>query len=260
MSRCDHVLIVDDDPDIRSLLADYLAKQELQVSCAADGRQMRATLARAPVDAIVLDLMLPGEDGLTLFRALRDDPASAQIPVLMLTARADDVDRIIGLELGADDYLAKPFVPRELLARIRAVLRRARMLPPGTARAETLRYLAFGDWVLDTVERHLIARGGTVTLLQAAEYTLLRFLLDHPQRVVTRDQLLIGIAGREAEAYDRSIDLRVSRLRRRLGDDAREPAYVKTVRNEGYVFSKLVDAHARRPAGFEAPPGAGASA
>ena len=250
MSRPDHILVVDDDPEIRRLVADYLSKQELQVSTAADGRQMRAVLAGTPVDAIVLDLMLPGEDGLALFRALREQPAHAQIPVLMLTARADDVDRIIGLELGADDYLGKPFVPRELLARIRAVLRRARMLPPGSARPDGARYLAFGDWLLDTVERHLIARGGTVTVLQAAEYTLLRFLLDHPQRVVTRDQLLVGIAGREAEAFDRSIDLRVSRLRRRLGDDARAPSYVKTVRNEGYVLAKLVDAHAQRPAQF----------
>ncbi|HEU0201624.1 MAG TPA: response regulator [Burkholderiaceae bacterium] len=250
MQRSDHVLIVDDDPDIRSLLADYLSKQDLQVSCAANGKQMRAALATSPVDLIVLDLMLPGEDGLRLFRALRETSEHAQIPVLMLTARADDVDRIIGLELGADDYLTKPFVPRELLARIRAVLRRARMLPPGTPRAEGARFLAFGDWLLDTVERQLIARGGTVTLLQAAEYALLRFLLDHPNRVVTRDQLLVTLAGREAEAFDRSIDLRVSRLRRRLGDDAREPSYVKTVRNEGYVFSKSVTPHPARPGEF----------
>lgn len=252
MNRPDHVLIVDDDPDIRQLLADYLSKQDMRVSCAADGRQMRTLLGGAPVDAIVLDLMLPGEDGLSLFRWLRACTDYAQIPVLMLTARADDVDRIIGLELGADDYLGKPFMPRELLARVRAVLRRARMLPPGTARAEQLRYLHFGAWVLDTVERHLIAQGGTVTLLQAAEYALLRFLLEHPQRVVSRDQLLVGLAGREAEAFDRSIDLRVSRLRRRLGDDAREPTYVKTVRNEGYVLCKPVVALARRPVEFGA--------
>ncbi len=250
-AKPDHVLIVDDDPDIRQLLADYLQQHELQVSCAVDGRQMRAVLASQPVDAIVLDLMLPGEDGLTLFRALREQPHLAAIPVLMLTARADDVDRIIGLELGADDYLGKPFVPRELLARLRAVLRRARMLPPGTPRAEETRYLAFGDWLLDTVERHLIARGGTVTPLQSAEYTLLRFLLDHPQRVVTRDHLLVALAGREADVFDRSIDLRVSRLRKRLADDAREPGYIKTVRNEGYVLSKAVEAHAQRPAPFQ---------
>ncbi len=250
-TKPDHVLIVDDDPDIRQLLADYLQQHELQVSCAVDGRQMRAVLASQPVDAIVLDLMLPGEDGLTLFRALREQPRHAAIPVLMLTARADDVDRIIGLELGADDYLGKPFVPRELLARLRAVLRRARMLPPRTPRAEETRYLAFGDWLLDTVERHLIALGGTLTPLQSAEYTLLRFLLDHPQRVVTRDHLLVALAGREADVFDRSIDLRVSRLRKRLADDAREPGYIKTVRNEGYVLSKAVEAHAQRPAPFQ---------
>lgn len=250
MNRPDHVLIVDDDPDIRDLLADYLGKQALQVSAAADGRQMRAALLAGPVDVVVLDLMLPGEDGMALFRWLRENPAHAQIPVVMLTARADDVDRIIGLEMGADDYLGKPFVARELLARVRAVLRRARMLPPGTVRTEVARYLAFGDWLLDTVERHLVARGGTVTLLQAAEYTLLRFLLDHPQCVVNRDQLLVGLAGREADVFDRSIDLRVSRLRKRLGDDAREPAYIKTVRNEGYVLCKTVAAHVTRPPGF----------
>jgi len=130
------------------------------------------------------------------------------------------------------------------------VLRRARMLPPGSLRAGSMRYLAFGDWLLDTVERHLIARGGTVTFLQSAEYTLLRVLLDHPNAVVTRDQLLIGIAGRESEAFDRSIDLRVSRLRKRLGDDARESCYIKTVRNEGYVFSKAVTALADCPSAF----------
>ncbi len=251
MQRHDHILIVDDDPDIRSLLADYLSRQDLRVSGAANGKQMRSVLANTPIDLVVLDLMMPGEDGLTLFRALRETPAHAQIPVLMLTARADDVDRIIGLELGADDYLTKPFVPRELVARIRAELRRARMLPASAVRADAAaRFLAFGEWLLDAVERQLIARGGTVTLLQGAEYALLRFLLDHPHRVVSRDQLLVTLAGREADAFDRSIDLRVSRLRRRLADDAREPAYIKTVRNEGYVFSKAVTPHETRPAEF----------
>lgn len=250
MNRPDHVLIVDDDPDIRRLLANYLGQQGVQVSCAADGQAMRAVLGRSPVDAIVLDLMLPGEDGQALFRWLRAEAAHASTPVLMLTALADDVDRIIGLEMGADDYVAKPFVPRELLARVRAVLRRARMLPPGSPREEGMRYLAFGDWVLDTVERHLIARGGAITLLQSAEYTLLRFLLDHPQKVISRDALLTGLAGRDADVFDRSIDLRVSRLRKRLGDAAREPSYIKTIRGEGYVLCRQVSAHVVRPAGF----------
>lgn len=254
MNQSDHVLIVDDDPDIRQLLADYLQKNELRVSCAADGKQMRSVLVNQPIDAIVLDLMLPGEDGLSLFRALREEApfakSHAHIPVLMLTARTDDVDRIIGLELGADDYLGKPFVPRELLARLRAVLRRARMLPPGTPRHNEVRYLAFGDWLLDSAERHLIARGGAVSPLLSAEYTLLRFLLDHSRQVVTRDHLLVALAGREADVFDRSIDLRVSRLRKRLGDDAREPEYVKTVRNEGYVLSKVIEPHIDMPPEF----------
>ncbi|WP_235840080.1 response regulator [Derxia lacustris] len=237
--RPDHILIVDDDPDIRDLLGDYLARQDFRVSCAADGRQMRAALAAGPVDLVVLDLMLPGEDGIGLFRWLRAG-AHALLPVVMLTARGDDVDRIVGLELGADDYLGKPFVPRELVARIRAVLRRTRMLPRTLAAEEPARWLGFGDWRLDTVERVLVDARGAVTPLSGAEYGLLRFFLDHPNRVVSRDQLLAHLAGREAEAYDRAIDLRVSRLRRRLGDDAREPAYIKTVRNEGYVFCKAV--------------------
>lgn len=250
MEPTDHVLIVDDDPELRRLLADYLGQQGLRVRCAADGRQMRQLLAQETADAIVLDLMLPGEDGLSLFRWLRSEPLHESTPVLMLTARAEDVDRIIGLEMGADDYLGKPFITRELLARLRAVLRRARMQPPGSPRVESARYLVFGDWMLDTVERHLVARGGTVTLLQANEYGLLRFLLDHPLRVVSRDALMNGLASRDSDSFDRSIDLRVSRLRKRLRDDAREPTYVKTVRNEGYILCKEVAGHPRRPPGF----------
>lgn len=237
MERNDRILVVDDDPDIRGLLAEYLGRQGLLADCAADGRQMRAILRNAPVDLVVLDLMLPGEDGLSLLRWLRDS-AWARVPVLMLTARGDNVDRIIGLEMGADDYLPKPFEPRELVARIRAVLRRTRALP--TSADEDIPCLAFGAWRLDTVARHLVDARGAVTPLSGAEYALLRFLLRHPQRTVSRDQLLAQMAGRDAEVYDRSIDLRVSRLRRRLGDDAREPAYIKTVRNEGYVFCMAV--------------------
>lgn len=250
MESTDRVLIVDDDPEIRRLLAEYLGQQGMRVSVAGDGRQMRQCLAREAIDAIVLDLMLPGEDGLSLFRWLRSEPLYERTPVLMLTARADDVDRIIGLEMGADDYLGKPFVTRELLARLRAVLRRVRMQPPGSPRIESARFLVFGDWMLDTVERHLVARGGTVTLLQANEYALLRFLLEHPLRVVSRDALMIGLAGRDSEAFDRSIDLRVSRLRKRLRDDPKEPLYIRTIRNEGYVLCKEMAAYVERPPGF----------
>ncbi|QDF98169.1 DNA-binding response regulator [Azoarcus sp. DD4] len=238
----DHILIVDDDRDIRNLLADYLEKQGLRCTAAADGREMKAALERHRVDLIVLDLMLPGEDGLTLCRNLRASGTHANTPILMLTARGEDMDRIIGLEMGADDYLPKPFVPRELYARIRAILRRARALPPNLD-AQPLaqaRELRFAHWRLDTVNRHLIDPAGTVVPLSGAEYRMLGVFLAHPQRVLSRDQLMELTQGREADVFDRSIDLLVSRLRQRLGDNAREPAIIKTVRNEGYVLSAEV--------------------
>lgn len=235
-----HILVVDDDQGIRELVCDYLEQNGFRVSKAADGKQMNAILAaNLRVDLIVLDLMLPGEDGLSILRRLRAD-TPALIPVLMLTARSDDVDRIIGLELGADDYLTKPFVPRELVARIRAVLRRVRMLPPSVVSESTVRTMHFGEWRLDLLQRNLLNRNGVVTPLGGAEYNLLRLFLDHPQHVFSRDQLLSQLARREFEIEDRSIDLRVSRLRRRLGDDARDPQYIRTVRNEGYVFAQPV--------------------
>jgi two-component system OmpR family response regulator len=158
----------------------------------------------------------------------------------MLTARSEEADRIVGLEMGADDYLPKPFAVRELLARIRAVLRRARMLPPGMHVTESAQMLSFGDWRLDTTARHLLDTEGTMVALSGAEYRLLRVFLDHPQRVLTRDQLLNLTQGRQADQFDRSIDLLVSRLRQRLQDVAREPRYIKTLRSEGYVFSAAV--------------------
>jgi two-component system OmpR family response regulator len=162
-------------------------------------------------------------------------------PVLMLTARDDETDRIIGLEMGADDYVAKPFAARELLARIKAVLRRTRMLPPNLQISEAGQMLAFGDWQLDTTARHLVDAEGTIVALSGAEYRLLRVFVDHPMRVFNRDQLLNLTQGREAEMFERSVDLLVSRLRQRLNDDARDPAYIKTVRSEGYVFAKPVE-------------------
>jgi len=206
----------------------------------ADGRQMRAFLETTPVDLIVLDIMMPGDDGLLLCRELRAGKHKTT-PVLMLTARNDETDRILGLEMGADDYLVKPFAARELLARINAVLRRTRMLPPNLVVTEASRLLAFGRWRLDTSARHLLDADGTMVALSGAEYRLLRVFLDHPQRVLNRDQLLNLTQGRDADLFDRSIDLLVSRLRQRLLDDAREPAYIKTVRSEGYVFSLPVE-------------------
>lgn len=239
MKPSDHILIVDDDRDIREMVADYLRKNGLRASTAADGREMRAALEAQDIDLIVLDLMLPGDDGLVLCRNLRAGPHKA-IPVLMLTARDDATDRIVGLEMGADDYLAKPFSPRELLARINAVIRRTRMLPPNLRVSEAVRLIAFGRWRLDTTARHLLDAEGTAIALSGAEFRLLRVFLDHPQRVLSRDQLLNLTQGRDAEHFDRSIDLLVSRLRQRLQDDARDQSYIKTVRSEGYVFSQAV--------------------
>ncbi len=238
-THTDHILVVDDDADIRQLVGDYLRRNGLRVSQAADGREMRATLETSDVDLIVLDVMMPGEDGLSLCRNLRAGKHRA-VPVVMLTARDDETDRIIGLEMGADDYVAKPFSSRELLARITAVIRRARMLPPNLQVSEAARLIRFGSWRLDTSARHLLDEAGTVYPLSGGEFRLLRVFIDHPQRVLSRDQLLNLTQGRDAELFDRSIDLLVSRLRQRLGDGAREQTFIKTVRSEGYVFSQPV--------------------
>ncbi|ANN68558.1 response regulator [Bordetella bronchialis] len=240
MDHVDHVLIVDDDREIRELAGNFLKKNGLNVSFAADGRQMRTLLESTAVDLIVLDIMMPGDDGLVLCRELRSGKHK-RIPVVLLTARSDDMDRVIGLEMGADDYLVKPFVARELLARIKAVLRRTRMLPPNFQVTESGRQIRFGDWRLDTTARHLLDASGTVVSLSGAEYRMLRVFLDHPQRVLTRDQLLNLTQGRDADVFGRSIDLLVSRLRQRLREDAREPMYIKTVRSEGYVFASAVE-------------------
>ena len=240
MEHIDHILIVEDDREIRELVSTYLTKNGLRTSIAADGRQMRSLLEANAVDLIVLDVMMPGDDGLVLCRELRAGKHKAT-PILMLTARNDELDRVIGLEMGADDYLTKPFAARELLARIKAVLRRTRMLPPNLQISEAGQLVAFGEWRLDTVGRHLLDRQGTEIALSGAEYRLLRVFIDHPQRVLNRDQLLSLTQGRDADLFDRSIDLLVSRLRQRLGDDARDPTYIKTVRSEGYVLSVPVE-------------------
>ncbi|QZY96299.1 response regulator [Pantoea dispersa] len=239
MEHVDHILVVDDDRDIRELITDYLIKSGYRATGAANGREMRAVLSSSLVDLVVLDIMMPGDDGLTLCRQLRSDPRQ-NLPVLMLTARSEETDRILGLEMGADDYLIKPFVARELLARIKAILRRTRALPPNLHITGAGRILAFGEWQLDTSARHLLDSDGVIVALSGAEYRLLRVFLDHPQRVLNRDQLLNLTQGRDAELFERSIDLLVSRLRQRLREDAREPAYIKTVRSEGYVLASTV--------------------
>lgn len=233
-----HILVVDDDAEIRELLGDYLRKNGYQVTGVADGKGMSAALEREHIDLVVLDLMLPGEDGLVLCRNLR---AHSNIPVIMLTARGDETDRIVGLEMGADDYLPKPFNPRELLARIKSVLRRAQQVLPENHPIEGSRYIQFGEWKLDVVARHLMAGDGLVVTLSGAEYRLLKIFLEHPNRVLSRDQLLDLTQGRDTEPFDRSIDVQVSRLRQRLRDDAKEPCIIKTVRGEGYVLATSVD-------------------
>jgi two-component system OmpR family response regulator len=242
MDHIDHILVVDDDRDIRTGVVEYLRKNGLRASAAVDGRDMFAQLDTSAFDLIVLDIMMPGDDGLVLCRTLRSGKHKA-VPILLLTARDDETDRIIGLEMGADDYVVKPFSPRELLARIKAVIRRTRMLPPNLRITETTDMLSFGRWRLDTTARHLIDQDGTIVPLSGAEFRLLRVFLDHPQRVLSRDQLLNLTQGRDAELFDRSIDLLVSRLRTRLEDNAKEQSYIKTVRAEGYVFSMPVTVH-----------------
>ena len=238
MNAQDHILVVDDDAEIRSLLRDYLQKNGYRVTAVGDGKGMWAAFGQARADVIVLDLMLPGEDGLTLCRDLR---ARSDIPILMLTARGEETDRIVGLEMGADDYLAKPFNPRELLARIKSILRRVRALPENL-RPDAARKLAFAGWTLDAATRNLQSPAGVVVALSGTEFKLLRIFLAHPNRVLNRDQLIDLMLSRDASPFDRSIDVQVSRLRHRLDEDAKEPAIIKTVRGEGYVFAAAVEA------------------
>ncbi len=233
-----HILVVDDDREIRALLAGYLGRNGCRVSLAGEGRQMREVMEASRIDLVVLDLMMPGEDGLSLCRSLRG--SGNRTPVIMLTARGEPVDRIVGLEMGADDYLPKPFEPRELLARIRSVLRRAQALPTNLT-TPGARCFRFEGWVLAVETRQLTSPDGVLVPLSGAEFRLLNAFLTHPGRVLNRDQLMDLTKGRDADPFDRSIDLQVSRLRTRLGEDARSPRLIKTVRSEGYVFAVPVD-------------------
>jgi len=237
MNNPDHVLVVDDDLEIRSLLRDYLEKNGYRVTAVGDGKAMWAAFDEARPDLVVLDVMLPGTDGLTLCRDVR---ARSAIPIIMLTARGEETDRIVGLEMGADDYLAKPFSPRELLARVKSVLRRARTLPDNL-QPEAARKIGFAGWTLDIATRNLLSPAGVVVALSGTEFKLLRIFLAHPNRVLNRDQLIDLMLSRDASPFDRSIDVQVSRLRHRLDEDAKEPAIIKTVRGEGYVFAAAVE-------------------
>jgi two-component system phosphate regulon response regulator OmpR len=233
MGKVDRILVVDDDPELRKLLSQYLSDVGFTVDLAGDGEQMRRVLARDPPDAIVMDLMLPGTDGLSLTREIR---ATSTVPILMLSARGEELDRVVGLEVGADDYLAKPFSPRELLARLRALLRRAQPAPatrPGDV-------LEFGPYRLDVGARRLLRDGADVDL-SSAEFDLLKVLAERPGRVLSRDVLLDLLKGYEREPYDRTVDLRVARLRRKIEPDPSSPVFVRTVRGEGYLFNPRGD-------------------
>lgn len=236
MDASPHILIVDDDREIRDLTGRYLRKHGFRVDSAADAKAMDRLLRDGRFDLIVLDLMLPGEDGLSICRRLR---ASTRIPILMLTAVAEDTDRIIGLEIGADDYLTKPFNPRELLARIRAVLRRAEGADSTADPVEGV--LTFSGWRLDPARRELRDPQGVLVELTAGEFGLLMALVERPRRVLSRDRLLDLTKGRDAQPFDRSIDVQVSRLRRKIEPDPKNPDMIKTVRSGGYIFTLPVE-------------------
>ena len=234
MSALPHILVVDDARDIREPLAQYLRKHNFRASLAADGAEARRAIEEAAIDLVVLDVMMPGEDGLSVCRWLVGQGGP---PVILLTAMADDADRIVGLELGADDYIVKPFNPRELLARVRAVLRRA----PPRAPERTSEKRRFADWVHDPSAR-TVSRGEETMKLTTGEDRLLSVLLDHPGTVLSRDRLLDLTVGREAKAYDRAIDNQVSRLRRKIEDDPRDPRLLLTEWGGGYRLACDVEA------------------
>ena len=231
-----HIVIVDDHGDIRDSLGKYLSKHGYRTSDAADAQAARAFLKRSSVDLVILDVMMPGEDGLSLCQYLRQ---SSDMPVILLTAMDEDTDRVIGLEVGADDYITKPFNPRELLARIKVVLRRTNSLPP-KGRPLTENRIQFGDWSLDLAQREVAGKDGVAVPLSTAEFHLLLAFLDHPKMVLSRDQLLDITAGREAKVFDRAIDNQVSRLRKKLEKDPKEPTLIKTAWGGGYMLTEDV--------------------
>lgn len=235
MTPAPHILIVDDHREIRDLVSRALVKEGFRVSAAADGRAMRKVMADSRIDLILLDLMLPGEDGLSLCRGLR---AESDIPIIMLTAKGEEIDRVVGLEMGADDYLPKPFGSRELIARIRAVLRRGQRNDQPKADAPS--HFQFDRWRLDTAARELVRDDGVAVPLSTGEFDLLLAFVERPQRVLSRDQLLDLARGRAASTFDRSIDTQVSRLRKKIERDPADPKIIKTVWGGGYTFTAAV--------------------
>ncbi len=231
------ILIVDDDNDIRSLLSEFLDNNGLHTFQATDGNDLLKVLESETIDLIVLDLNLPGANGLDLCREIR---ARSSVPIIMLTAKTHPIDRIIGLETGADDYVCKPFEPLELLSRIRSVLRRTKTGAVNAVIAQEAAKMFFAGWTLDLVARHLINPSGVVMSLSAAEFRLLKIFLERPNRILTRDQLMDLVHGRDANHFDRSVDLQISRVRQKIEADSKAPQIIKTVRNEGYILTAVV--------------------
>lgn len=226
------IYVVDDDPGIRDLLAEYLSGQGFEVACAEGGAALDALLGKANPDILVLDLMMPGEDGLSIARRLKGQAGAP--PIIMLSAKGEDIDRIIGLEVGADDYLAKPFNPRELLARIRAVMRRGALTPAKSD--EPLRVIEFGPFTVN-LDAHSLSRSDEEIELTSGEFSLLEIFVAHPNRALSRDWLMDQLRGFERDPFDRSIDVRVNRLRKKIEDDPASPRYIKTVWGQGYLFT-----------------------
>ena len=238
MSIPRHILVVDDDADLRQMVADYLGDYDLRVTGAPDGAAMREAMAREVVDLILLDLKLPSEDGMTLARELRE---TSSVPIVILTGRKDDVDRIMGLELGADDYLTKPFNLRELLARIRAILRRTQAHPVTYAEGRNPQAFRFGAWELDLRSRRLTSNDGERVELTHAEFALLAAFLGAPERILSREQLLELSRGNDENVFDRSIDVQILRLRRKIESDPSRPKLIRTERGAGYFFNSQVE-------------------
>jgi len=238
MSTTPHILVVDDDPTIRQLLADYLGERELRVTGVPDGTAMRNALNQSVVDLIVLDLKLPSESGMNIARRLRTE---STIPIIILTGNGDDVDRIVGLELGADDYLTKPFNPRELLARIRTILRRTQVHTARSLGSEKVRARRFAGWELDLRSRRLTSPSGERVDLTHAEFGLLTALLGAPEHVLTRDRLLEMSHGFDDDVFDRSVDVQILRLRRKIETDPRRPQLIRTQRGAGYYLAAKVE-------------------
>jgi len=237
MTSTPHLLCVDDDTDILALLTNFFRKHSHVVSTATNSTEMFAILKNQPIDLVILDVMLQDEDGFSVCRALR---AVSRIPVIMLTAVADHTDRVVGLEIGADDYVTKPFDQRELLARVKAVLRRTAEKPSVPTGSETRPVLCFTGWRLDVARRELRSMDGSLVLLSGGEFELLLAFAEHAQQVLTRDQLIDLARGESHLADDRSIDVLVSRIRRKLEPDLKNPSLIRTVRNEGYIFTSAV--------------------